>query len=200
MEMIMFARYRTGRGPIRAARRPEIGSVIAVAVAVIGPTRLPLFLVESTHVAPGADSGSGRFLAPPKHRGWRAMPLPLLTAGAGIGALALLHFRDPHEEGAYGYCPFYALTGLYCPGCGGMRAVHNLTDGRVIDSLHSSLIAIPLILALAVWVGAWTRHAWRGQRLVVPKMERSTMWILLSVIAVYSVFRNTPWGSWLAPI
>ncbi|MBH0781323.1 DUF2752 domain-containing protein [Nocardia bovistercoris] len=128
------------------------------------------------------------------------MPLPLLTAGVGIGAVALLHFRDPHVEGAYGVCPVYALTGMYCPGCGGMRSVHNLTDGRIVDALHSNLIAVPLLFGLALWVGAWAVRAWRGQRLVLPRIERSTMWILLALIAVYCVFRNTPWGGWLTPV
>lgn len=32
-------------------------------------------------------------------------------------------------------CPFHAATGLYCPGCGGTRAVLALIHGRVIQSL-----------------------------------------------------------------
>ncbi len=158
--------------------------------------------VEGTHV-PGetaAESIMAKYTSPPKHRGWRAMPIPLLTAGVGLGAVALLAVRDPHVEGSYGYCPVYALTGLYCPGCGGMRAVHNLTEGRVLDALHSNLIAVPLLFGLALWVGSWIVRAWRGERLVLPRIERTTMYALLGLIAVYSVLRNTPWGGWLTPV
>ncbi|WP_239476914.1 DUF2752 domain-containing protein [Nocardia arizonensis] len=158
--------------------------------------------MDDTHVAGEtiADAIMAKYTRPPEHRGWRALPLPLLTAGVGVGAVALLHFRDPHVEGAYGMCPVYALTGMYCPGCGGMRAVHNLTDGRIVDALHSNLIAVPLLFGLAFWVGAWGVRAWRGQRLVLPKIERTTMWLLFGLIAVYSVVRNTPWGGWLTPV
>ncbi|MEU8897652.1 DUF2752 domain-containing protein [Nocardia sp. NPDC048505] len=150
--------------------------------------------MDSTHL----PSGPTAFRA--KHSGWRALGAPLLTAAAGIGAVALLHFRDPHVEGSYGFCPLYALSGIYCPGCGGMRAVHNLTDGRIIDSLHSNLIAIPLLATFAFFVGLWTVRAWQGRRMTVPQVNRPLLVVLLIVIVIYSVLRNTPWGTWLAPV
>lgn len=81
-----------------------------------------------------------------------AVALPAAVASAGAASLLLLHFRDPHVPGSYGLCPSYALFGVYCPGCGGMRAVHNLTDGNIIDSLHSNLLALPVLVLFAVWV------------------------------------------------
>lgn len=151
-------------------------------------------LVDSTHLAPGPAAH------PAKHSGWRAVAAPLLTAAAGIGAVALVHFRDPHVEGSYGLCPVYTLTGIYCPGCGGMRAVHNLTDGRIIDSLHSNVIAIPLLVIFTWFVGRWTVRAWRGQRLTLPRVNRPAMVVLAVLVVIFSVLRNTPWGTWLAPV
>ncbi|MFC9892908.1 DUF2752 domain-containing protein [Nocardia sp. NPDC127579] len=150
--------------------------------------------MDSTHLF------SGPAVPPAKHSGWRALPAPLLTAAAGIGAVALLHFRDPHVDGSYGYCPLYFATGIYCPGCGGMRAVHNLTDGRIIDSLHSNLLAIPLLVTFAMVVGLWTVRAWRGQRMTIPQVNRPALVITLILVVIYSVLRNTPWGTWLAPV
>ncbi|WP_431958283.1 DUF2752 domain-containing protein [Nocardia lijiangensis] len=153
--------------------------------------------METTHLA-----AQPPFPPPQRVRrtGWRALGLPALAAGAAVGAVVLLHFRDPHVEGSYGICPVYGLTGLYCPGCGGMRAVHNLTDGRLLDSLHSNLLAIPLLLAFAVYLGDWAVRAWRGERPRVPDLPRPFMWTVLALFVVYSVLRNTPWGSWLAPV
>ncbi|RJO78053.1 DUF2752 domain-containing protein [Nocardia panacis] len=125
---------------------------------------------------------------------------PLLVAGLGAGALVLLHLRDPHEEGSYGICPVYALTGWYCPGCGGLRAMHNLTEGRLIDSLHSNILALPLVLAFALWVGDWTIRAWRGRTMRLPSIGLSTAWAVPALFVVYSVLRNTPWGTWLTPV
>jgi hypothetical protein len=167
-------------------------------VAVAGGPRLPLLLVETTHAASGPAAhpepeGTLR-------SGWRALGVPLLVAGVGIGAVVLLHFRDPHDEGSYGICPVYGLTGYYCPGCGGLRAMHNLTDGQIIDSLHSNVLAVPLVLGFVLLICDWTVRAWRGQRMRLPRIERSTMWVLLALFAVYSVVRNTPWGTWLTPV
>jgi hypothetical protein len=178
------------KSPVRQCRRPNRAEQLAATAA----TRLPWLFVDSTHLA------SGPAARPSKPAGWRAKSAPLLAAAAGIGAVALLHFRDPHVDGSYGYCPVYALTGIYCPGCGGMRAVHNLTDGRIIDSLHSNLIAIPLLATFAIFVGMWTVRAWRGQRMTIPQVSRPLLLVLLVVIIIYSVLRNTPWGTWLAPV
>jgi hypothetical protein len=78
--------------------------------------------------------------------------------------------------------------------------MHNLTDGHVIDSLHSNVLAVPLVLGFVLLICDWTVRAWRGQRMRLPRIERSTMWVLLALFAVYSVVRNTPWGTWLTPV
>lgn len=124
----------------------------------------------------------------------------MLVAGVGVGLGVLLHLRDPHVEGSYGVCPVYALTGYWCPGCGGMRAIHNLTDGSLVDSLHSNLLAIPLVLAFVLWVGDWTRQAWRGEKMRLPAINRATMWTFFALLTAYTVVRNTPWGTWFTPV
>jgi hypothetical protein len=143
--------------------------------------------------AAGPDNGAG--LA-----GWRGLLLPGAAAAGGAAAVLLLHVRDPHIEGAYGLCPVYALFGVYCPGCGGMRAVHNLTEGHIVDSLHSNLLALPVLTLYVLWVGDWAIRAWRGKGPRVPGISSLTMWTLLGSIAVYTVVRNTPWGTWLTPV
>ena len=56
-------------------------------------------------------------------RGARSLRDPVLVGAVGLGAVTLLHLHDPHSSGAYGFCPFLLVTGLPCPGCGGLRAV-----------------------------------------------------------------------------
>lgn len=128
------------------------------------------------------------------------LALPAAVASAGVGAVLLLHIRDPHIPGSYGLCPSYGLFGVYCPGCGGMRAVHNLTDGNIIDSLHSNLLALPVLVLFALWVGDWAVRAWRGEGPRLPGIGLTTTWVLLGSLAVYTVLRNTPWGTWLTPV
>lgn len=133
---------------------------------------------------------------------WLGVGLPLLAGGVAAGGLALLHFRDPHVSGSYGYCPFKELTGYWCPGCGGLRGLHNLTDGRFLDAVHSNVLLFPLVLGFLVWWGTWLVRGWQGRP--VPRLPqvlpKSALWVTLALLALYTVFRNTPWGSWLAPV
>ena len=55
---------------------------------------------------------------------------PALWAGAGLLAVGALAARDPHVHGTWGFCVFRSLTGLPCPGCGGLRAVNDLAHGQ----------------------------------------------------------------------
>lgn len=137
--------------------------------------------------------------APPGRAGPRRWAGPVTVAAAALAGATLLYVRDPHRPGAYGLCPFQALTGLWCPGCGGLRAVHDLTHGDVVASLSSNVFVLPLVLVLAVaWV-RWVGKRWRGEngRMIVVGPVATA--VVLGALAVFTVVRNTPWGSILAP-
>jgi hypothetical protein len=123
--------------------------------------------------------------------------LPFVAAGAAVTGATLLVLRDPHVQGSYGVCPFHALTGGYCPGCGSLRACNDLLTGHVGAAFGSNAL-LPLAL---VWLGWW----WlarvgeaAGWRVPHEPSGRVFVWSLLVVIAVFTVLRNLP-GSVLAP-
>jgi hypothetical protein len=121
-----------------------------------------------------------------------------LVGGLGLATLAL-HLRDPHDSYAWGFCPSAAL-GLSCPGCGGLRAVNDLTNLRFADAASSNLVlvvAIPFaVAAIVVWVVA----RWRGSTLRAPASVRVSAGVLAAlVVVVFTVLRNTGAGAWLAP-
>lgn len=122
--------------------------------------------------------------------------------GCGRGGLALLHFRDPHVQGAYGFCPFKELTGYWCPGCGGLRGLHNLTEGHVVDALHSNVLILPLLLGFLGWLVTALVFGWQGKPIPrIPKvLPKPALWAALALLLLYTVLRNTPWGTWLAPV
>lgn len=127
---------------------------------------------------------------------WRALRAPLAVGAGGLAAAALLHFRDPHVSGSYGYCPFALLTGLDCPGCGGLRAAHALTDLDLPAAASSNLLAVVLA---GVLVAAWV--AWIPRRLRNPEARMIVLTsrvgvVVLGVALVFTVARNTPWGAW----
>jgi len=136
--------------------------------------------------------------SPAASRG-RLLRAPLIAGAAGLGALALLHVRDPHSQGAYGFCPFLQLTGLPCPGCGGLRAVNLLTNGEPVAAASSNLFAIVLVAVLVVAWSVWTVRRVRGVPAPFLTWSGRTVVIAGAVIGVFGVLRLTPWGAWLAP-
>ncbi|MFY0405780.1 DUF2752 domain-containing protein [Solicola sp. PLA-1-18] len=127
------------------------------------------------------------------------MRAPLLTAAAGASAVVALRLRDPHSHGSWGLCPFQALTGLPCPGCGGLRAVNDLTHLDLVGALSSNALAVLLGAVLVVGGLRWVIRRWRGgmQPMFAPSVP-ATVAIGVLVLA-FGVVRVTPWGSVLAP-
>ena len=130
----------------------------------------------------------------------RQLVAPLASAGVVGGLTLALHVRDPHTQGSWGFCPFKALTGWDCPGCGGLRAVNDLTHLDVGAAASSNLlfvVAIPLVVA--AWL-AWTRRAWRGGGRLARAPRHPLLWghLALVVLAAFTLVRNLPVGGWLA--
>jgi hypothetical protein len=125
---------------------------------------------------------------------------PTLLAVGVLGASVLLHLRDPHSSGSWGYCPWLVLTGTYCPGCGGLRAVNDLTNGEVGAAASSNLLLVAsLPFVLVVW-GRTVLDRWRGvQRHQDARRVAFAAVAFLVLAMVFAVVRNLPVGAWLAP-
>ena len=142
-----------------------------------------------------ATSGAGR-----DRRGAVRGLLPVAGLGAaGLAAGVMLYAVDPNQPGHYPTCPFLAVTGLYCPGCGSLRAVHDLLHGDVPGALARNplaVLAVPyLVVALVTWVMRRTGHpAPRSTQL-----PAWTIWALLALVLAFGVARNLPGAAWLSP-
>ncbi len=87
-------------------------------------------------------------------------------------------------------CPFHALTGLECPGCGVTRmclALLRLDFAGAWAANPGLLLLSPLILALVGWqvmdyVRTGDRRPGRGQRLLG--------WTLVILVVGYGILRN----------
>ena len=144
---------------------------------------------------PAAGVPAGRL----RSRARRVAP-PLLLAGGLLAASVALHLRDPHEPGSWGYCPWLVLTGTACPGCGGLRAVNDLTHGDVAGAFSSNALFVGSLPVLSL---LWTRsvlHRWRDQR---PSLNPAAVaWgggVALALLLVFWVVRNLPFAGYLAP-
>ena len=113
-------------------------------------------------------------------------------------ATVLLAVRDPHVTGSYGVCPLYALTGVWCPACGGLRATHDLAHADLAGAWSMNplwVLAVPVVVVL--W-GRWVARSARGRR--ARPAPAWTAWLLLVVVVGFGVLRNVPaFAPWLAP-
>ncbi len=131
---------------------------------------------------------------------WRRLLPPVLVVGGLAAATVALHFRDPHEQGTWGICPTKALFGVDCPGCGGLRAVNDLTNLQVFDAASSNLLFVASIPVLAYVFGRWVWGRWSGSSWDPSdrSMSRSAV-VIVALMVVFTLARNLPAGSWLAP-
>ena len=131
---------------------------------------------------------------------WRRLWPPVLLAGVVMALSIALHFRDPHESGSWGYCPWLLATGTYCPGCGGLRAVNDLTRGDLASAASSNLLFVSSIPFLALM---WLRSVgqrWRGVREPLPgRLIGVAGAVAVFLVFAFWVVRNLPAAAWLAP-
>ena len=128
----------------------------------------------------------------------RRMVRPALVVAGVTAVTVALHVRDPHEPGSWGICPTAAL-GFWCPGCGSLRAVNDLTNLRFLDAASSNLVFVAAIPVLAYWFGRWTYGRWSGRPWnPSARTQNRTVAVTLVVMGVFAALRNLP-GSWLAP-
>ena len=106
-------------------------------------------------------------------------PVHLLLALFALAAAVLLFLFDPATHSFYPRCPLHALTGLDCPTCGTLRAVHLLLHGnfRAAYALNPFLfLALPLAGLILV----------RPLRRRIPLLP----WFALAILLVWFIFRN----------
>ncbi|MGE5291382.1 MAG: DUF2752 domain-containing protein [Micromonosporaceae bacterium] len=126
---------------------------------------------------------------PPQRTRARAWILYEAWAGAAVFAtlFALAATVSPEQPGHYPTCPFRALTGFACPGCGSLRALHDLAHGHFIMALtHNAMLVTVLPFAMAAWLRVVTGRSGAGA---------SPRWLgyaALAVLATWAVVRNLP--------
>ena len=119
---------------------------------------------------------------------WR---MATMLAVAAIAAVMLRQF-DPATSGLFPPCPVHYLTGWYCPGCGSLRAIHQLLHGN----LAAAWAMNPLTMVLLPFIGyglASRILEIRGRGL--PGFLIPAVWIraLCVTIVVFGIVRNLPW-------
>ena len=153
---------------------------------------------QVTTQTPYERSAEGHTIDTRPRRTRMVAPL-VMVGGLALGTLYVA-LVDPNEPGHYPLCPTKALAGLDCPGCGGLRATHDLAHGDILGALgHNALwvLAVPSVLFL---LGRTVYFAWTGKR-PTPTSERTAKWSMIALTALvvfFTVVRNLPFGDFLA--
>ncbi|MBR8741526.1 DUF2752 domain-containing protein [Nocardiopsis sp. MG754419] len=127
---------------------------------------------------------------------------PIALGVLGLVGAAILHTADPNDPGSpYPTCPWLALTGTFCPGCGTTRALAALTHLDVVGAASMNLL---LVLCLPFLVHAYASWLTRSFRTTPVRRTGYVVrpwlaWSILGVFASFWVLRNLPWFSFLAP-
>ena len=134
--------------------------------------------------------------APLRLPAWAPPAAVAAGAATAVGGLVL---RDPTVAGHYPICPFLAVTGLYCPGCGALRGLRALAGGDPLAMVgYNGLLVVAVVLLAWAWL-AWTGRStgwWRLRPL--PRSARFD-WAFLGLVVAFGLVRNLPFGAALAP-
>ncbi|MFJ6698623.1 DUF2752 domain-containing protein [Streptomyces sp. NPDC091272] len=142
-----------------------------------------------------------RYAAPPpapQRSLVRRLAVPLGTLTGVLAAFAYVGSVDPNQPGHYPLCPLLTTTGLLCPGCGGLRSAYAVAHGDLLTALGSNAMAVLGYAAFAVLMVVWLTRAARGRPMGFA-LSAGWWWVLGGLFAVFSVVRNLPFGSVLAP-
>lgn len=113
----------------------------------------------------------------------------LLLAASAV-AVVLLRVFDPATSGVFPPCPVRYFTGWYCPGCGSLRALHQLLHGNLQAAWAMNPLAVLLLPFLAYGLASFALFQIRGQGLPQPFLRPAWIRALCVAIILFGIARN----------
>ncbi|MFH9793547.1 DUF2752 domain-containing protein [Streptomyces virginiae] len=129
----------------------------------------------------------------------RRLAAPALYLAAAGAAFTYVGTVDPNEPGHYPVCPLLRLTGILCPGCGGLRSAHAFAHGDLAAAFGSNALAVVGYFVFAGFMALWLVRAFRGGPVPRIVLRPAHWWAVGAVALVFAVVRNLSFGSALAP-
>lgn len=109
----------------------------------------------------------------------------------GLAFLGALFWFEPNGQSFYPVCLFHQTTGWQCPGCGSLRAMHQLLHGHFGAAFHLNPL---LVILLPILVGYGALCVWRAARRqpVILPLRPVWWWLALLVTLGFGLWRNWP--------
>ena len=102
----------------------------------------------------------------------------------------VLYEFNPSQHGFYPRCLLYTSTGIYCPGCGSLRAMHQLAHGHLMVALRCNPLLVLSLPFVVYFAARWGRLWLSGEPLPPLVMHRRWVILFVIVLVVFSVARN----------
>ena len=99
----------------------------------------------------------------------RLLAAMLAVCAAGV---VMLRVFDPATSGIFPPCPVHYLTGWYCPGCGSLRAIHQLLHGNLRAAWALNPLTVVLLPCLTYGLASFVLFEVRGQGFPSRSCER----------------------------
>jgi uncharacterized protein DUF2752 len=130
-------------------------------------------------------------------RSWKFFPAPFRFILLCLLILVLwgIFFFFPATDYApgsmYPECPFHALTGLHCAGCGSLRTMSCLAKGDFGAAWGKNKLAL-LLMPFVLW--SFFAYGAKCFKISFPQIfiKPIFIWLLLALIIIYTIIRNIP--------
>ncbi len=134
---------------------------------------------------------------------WHRAPLPtlgwgVLVALVGLIGLSGLYHFNPQEHAFYPRCLFFETTGLWCPGCGGLRASHQLLHGNLRAAFRLNPLVVFVLPGLLVGLAEWWLLPAGKRRFLITVRHPNFIVGVGGVLCGFGIARNLPLLEWIS--
>jgi hypothetical protein len=125
----------------------------------------------------------------------RSSPITrFITVGSvalmSAGVAGYIYLVDPNNPAnAYPKCPMKALTGLDCPGCGGLRATNAMLHGDIGAAVDHNVLALVIVPVLAYLLVRWMAGQF-GKQLPAIRLPSWGSWAVPAFMLAFTILRS----------
>jgi hypothetical protein len=101
-----------------------------------------------------------------------------------------LYLLNPAEYTYYPTCYLYLLTGKLCPGCGGMRGMHQLLHGNIYEALKFNLLLVAVVPAGTYYLLSEFSVLIFSKPFPHLPHSKSIFYPILFIVVLYWILRN----------
>lgn len=119
----------------------------------------------------------------------RRLVIIAVIAVVAVTFVLIYFLFDPSSSHFFPKCPFWALTGYKCPGCGSQRAIHALLSGDLAGAWRFNAVLVLFLPIIAVYAVAEFFRA-RLPRFYAFVNRPFFTWSIFAIFMLWWILRN----------